>query len=238
MTDSDLIANDDPVKVERARSLLRSAAKAVDAFEEAIRELVSMRAWVVLGYEDLAAMWDAETGFKCPTYAKVLAVQALEREGLNTARGFGADRKPVPSNGHTNLSIAKQVGLPVYAKGAKGSSSPVVTQVRRQLDHGVPADKVLLGDAYSANRRIDEHGTRARGKPRRLGKGPDESVQAVIYLPRRNDDAISEMARKADVPKAEIYRQAVAEYLQRHNVSTHFGHAPNGASPEVSEASK
>jgi hypothetical protein len=235
MTD-ELLAPDDPIKALRARQLLQSAAKAVDAFEDAIRELVAMRAWTVLGYQDLATMWEAENGFKCPTYAKVLAVEAMTAEGMNTKRGFDSKRQPLIPDGHTNADVARAVGLPLYDKGDKGKSSPAIGYVRRQLDAGVPADKVSVGSNADANLKIARHGTRARPQPRRMGKAPDELVQDGFYLPRRDADAVGEIARRANVGKSEIYRQAVAEYLQRHNVSTHFGHAPNGATPEVGEA--
>ncbi|MFC3454063.1 hypothetical protein [Amycolatopsis speibonae] len=226
---SDLIANDDPVKVERARSLLRSAAKAVDAFEEAIRELVAMRAWVVLGYKDLCVMWEAENGFKCPTYAKVLAVETLAAEGMNTRTGH-AVRVHGP-DGHTAAHVADLVGLPkAKSNGPTGSSRHVIA-IRRQLDAGVPAKDVGLSP-HTAAANLHKF-AKSRPKPRRIGKAPDEFVNEGFAIPRRDADAVAEVAREADVPKAAIYRQAVAEYLQRHNVSTHFGHAPNGATPEV-----
>lgn len=205
--------------VARARQLLHTAADASKQLEETVAELVAMRAWDVLGYKDFSEMWERENGFECPTYAKVLAVQALEdQEGRNTRTGAPFSRSG--PNGHTVSSIAKAVGIATQSDGRGGEISGFVTRARRQLDAGVPADKVITGShAGAISRNIDQYGTRARAKPRRLGKTPDESVQACVYLPRRDDDEIADIARNADVPKAEIYRQAVAEYLMRHRES-------------------
>lgn len=229
MTGSDLIANDDPVKVERARSLLRSAAKAVDAFEDAIRELVAMRAWAVLGYKDLAAMWEAENGFNCPTYAKVLAFAEYLKEGVVKKKIAGLSL----------AEIACELGVPTSTSGGRyHATSPTLSSFKRQIEAGVPLQYVVSASGIQLSRVIEAHGARARAIPRRHGKLPDEPVSDSIYLARREADQIAELAREADVPKAEIYRQAVAEYLQRHNVSTHFGHAPNGATPEVPEVTE
>jgi len=221
---SELIAADDPVKAERARSLLRSAAKAVDEFEEAIRELVAMRAWTVLGYENLAAMWERENGFKCPSYAKVLAVEAMSSEGM---KGSGNRRGDDPR--HSNADVAASVGLSVNRDSKGTLAAPTVTGIRRQLREGIPPEDVTI--TSNSGHAIELWKSRARSQPRRIGKGPDELIWAGFNVPKRVEDAVAELARKSDVTKSEIYRQAVAEYLQRHNVSTHYGGAPNGATP-------
>lgn len=216
MGDSELIARDDPVAVERARVLLRSAAKAVDAFEDAVRELVAMRAWDVLGYRDLSEMWEVENGFKCPDYAKVVATLAMGAEGRNT-RNPGETRHLGP-NGHTNTDISKAIGLRFFGRP--------ITAFRRT--RSLPS-----GANYSIKKAIDTLGSRARAKPRRIAAAPDDLVSGSLYVAKRVDDAIAEIARKADVPKSEIYRRAVDEYLRSHNVSAHYGHASNGAVPEA-----
>jgi hypothetical protein len=220
MTDErevDGLAIDDPIRVIRARQLLASAAKAVDQFEDAIRELVAMRAWVLLGYKDLAMMWEAENGFKCPTYAKVLGVEAMESEGMNTRTGANSVR--LGTNGHTLTDVAKAVGFPVQARGSDRpgkENAPAVSAVLKQLKAGVPADKVVSGGAASTIKNaIGKYGTRARNTNRRMGASPDELVSETVNLVKRDSDAISEIARKANVPKAEIYRQAVTQYLDR-----------------------
>lgn len=194
--------------IARARHLLTSAAKAVGAFEGAIRELVALRAWELLGYENLSVMWETENGFKCPTYAKVLAVEALESEGVNTRTGF-AYRAYGP-DGHITAEVALAVGLPTHTRPNGTVVSSTLKSVRAQLAAGVPADRVVF---RTENRRsIEKYGTRAR----RTGENLDERVQEGFHIVRRDADAITEIARRADVPKSEIYRQAVAEFLARH----------------------
>ncbi|MCU1687827.1 MAG: hypothetical protein JWQ81_8566 [Amycolatopsis sp.] len=203
------LAIDDPIRVIRARQLLASAAKAVDQFEDAIRELVTMRAWVLLGYKDLAMMWEAENGFKCPTYAKALAVEVYEEEGMLSPGG------DVRRQGHRSADVAKAVGLPFHTNSKGNESSTQVTSMRSQLAAGVPAKHVVSTGGNPARKAIDSYGTRARSHVRRSGVGPDEMVSESFHLVRREADAISEIARKANVPKAEIYRQAVTQYLER-----------------------
>ncbi|MGH2868243.1 MAG: hypothetical protein ACRDNK_11845 [Solirubrobacteraceae bacterium] len=230
---SDLIADDDPVKAERARRLLRSAAKAVDEFEDAIRELVEMRAWTVLGYDNLADMWEKENGFKCPSYAKVLAVEAMSSEGMNTR--VGNSFKRLGPNGHSTATIADQVGMSKSVRlNGHTASSAQVGSIMRQLDHGVPANKIMT-TAHSGRIRenIVNNGTQelhtrrshARPIPRRHGKSASELVSVSVNVLKRYDVAMGEVARKADVPKAEIYRQAVTEYLDRHGISAFYGQA-------------
>jgi hypothetical protein len=196
----------------RAKQLLHLAADASKQLEESVRELVSMRAWDVLGYANLSEMWEAENGFKCPTYVKVLAVDALVAEGMrNQGRrplGDRSGRIYTPVNtGHTNADVALMVGMPTEERAERGAGphSNTVSSVRWQLREGITPDKVVLG--------------KARPKARRIGKNQDELVNEGFNIVRRDADAIAEIARKGDVPKAEIYRQAVAEYLARYRAS-------------------
>jgi hypothetical protein len=124
-------------------------------------------------------------------------------------------------------TINTMIGLPVFTND-HGSRYPgqVVRRVFQQLDAGVPPEKVVKGtDSKSVARAIQAHGDglpqhmRRRPQPRRMGAAPDELVPESFSLFRAEADEIADIARKADVPKAEIYRQAVAEYLMRHRES-------------------
>lgn len=212
------LAIDDPIRAVRARQLLASAAKAVDQFEDAIRELVEMRAWTVLGYANLADMWEAENGFKCPTYAKVLAVDAMAAEGM---KPHGGGKGGV---GHSIADVGRAVGFSTTPNARGYLTSGPTSSIISQLKQGVPADKVkTTAHAGRIAANIEKHGTRSRPKPRRTGKTPDELVSVSVGVQRRDDDAIAEIARKADVTKSEIYRQAVTQYLDRLGKSTFHG---------------
>lgn len=201
--------------VERAKLLLKSAAKAADRLESDVRELVAMRAWEVLGYRDFSDMWEHQLGYKCPTYVQVLAVDAFRRAGMNTRKPpFSGVYQP---NGPTQVDVAKAVGLPVFA-GKTGENSSTTTNILTQLDTGVDPKNVTK-NPKRVDAVIEQHGTRARPKPRRLGKALDEMVQEGFGLRRSEAEEITEIARRAGVPKAEIYRQAVAEYLIRYRAS-------------------
>ncbi|UKD55110.1 hypothetical protein L3Q65_45905 [Amycolatopsis sp. FU40] len=242
MTTSDLIDKNDPIIQERARRLLRNAAKAVDEFEDAVRELVAMRAWIALGYKDFREMWQAENGFECPDRAVVLASAVVIGEGMDQRTG-GEARWGKPKTGHTTADVARMVGLriegrghsnPAKTKGSRTPSSPQVTQIRKQLDAGVPADKVSIGASNGTVKKVIERfGSRARSKPQRIGKSPDENVREGFEITRRYADAANEHAREMGVPKAEVYRRAVIEYLDRHGINAFYGQAPNGAVSEV-----
>lgn len=196
--------------IARARQLLHTAADASRHLEETIRDLVTMRAWDVLGYENFSGMWEAENGFSCPSFVKVLAADGLMDEGMNTAPSR------VPKNGHLITDVARAIGYSVHQQGAREQSSPV-TALKSQKDAGVPVEHRAANSRKTSG--IVERFGRRRPQPRRMGKGPDEFVDEGLYLPRRDADAIADIAREADVPKAEIYRQAVAEYLMRHRES-------------------
>lgn len=216
---ADLVDKTKQAKVNAIKSRLKSAAKAADQLESDVRWLVSNRAWETLGHKDFSDMWEKENGFKCPTVARVLAVAELQSEGMNTARG--GERVHERVNGHTQPDVARAVGFPVYKQThAQGYRAPTVGNIVKQLDAGVEPDKVIISDDQRAIFRIiDRHGTRARPQPRRMAKGPDERVSASVNPTRAEDDEIAEIARQNGVPKAEIYRQAVAEYLMRYRES-------------------
>jgi len=202
--------------VERARRLLKSAAKAVDQLEEDVRQLVAMRAWEVLGYTDFSSMWLEENGFECPTYVKVLGVIAMKCEGMN-ARNSGETRWHGP-DGHTTLSIGKAIGFSTTEKMGKGGHSSAVYAILRQDAAGVSA-RDIVPSHNSAKRFPPIAEVRKPPSPRRIGRSYDELVSESFSIIRREADLVAEIARQADVPKAEIYRQAVAEYLMRYRAS-------------------
>lgn len=199
---------------ERLRELLKSAARAAEQLDSDVRELVTARAWDVLGHDTFTAMWQAEVGYDCPRVVQVIAVDTLRLEGMTTRRG------PVGGvwqhDGHTQVGIAEMIGLSVYTNPKNGNrSAGQVTGIIQQLEHGVPAEHVVKATGPKMHEAIETWGTRKRARPRRIGKAPDELVHDGLYVPRRDLDALTEIARQADVPRAEIYRQAIAEYLAR-----------------------
>lgn len=215
----DLVDKTKQAKVNAIKARLKSAAKAADQLESDVRWLVSNRAWETLGYFNFSEMWEKENGYAPPAIAKMLAADALMQEGMNTSRGpnSGTTRK----NGHTNTDVARAIGYAVHNQGGI-EIAPSVAALRVQRDHGVPVER-RSSDPGKSGAIVGKYGdtpyVRKRSSPRRSGKAPEELVSASAYVPRADDDAIAEIARQANVPKAEIYRQAVAEYLMRHRES-------------------
>lgn len=201
-----------PANVARARQLLHSAAEASKQLEENVRELVAMRAWDVLGYENFSEMWEEENGFAPPSLVRVLAVaEILRAEPMRPTSGPLDER-----HGLTNADVAEAVGL---------TNITHVTAIKRQLEHGVLPGNVAL-TLESVPARIAKFGSipyepPRRGQPRRRGAAPDDLVDESFKLRRRDADAVDDIAKTAAVPttKSEIYRQAVAEYLARYRAS-------------------
>lgn len=213
---TELVDKTNQAKVNACKARLDQAIKAAGDLESSVRWLVKERAWEVLGYPNLSDMWEAHAGHKCPTHVKAIAVDAMRHEGMNSVAGGpggGID-------GHTVGDVAEAIGLPTYPLRSGNVSSSTASGMIRQLESGVPPAQVrATGSSAVQNRVIQEHGTRARQHPRRSGASPTDLVSASVLVQRQDDDAVAEIARKADVPKAEIYRQAVAEYLMRHRES-------------------
>ena len=189
------------------KARLVQAIKAAEDLESHVRWLVKERAWLTLGYANLAEMWEAHSGYKCPSMVVALGTIYLRESG------------------ETVTGTADMVGLPVYSvtkadRPTPARQSPHVRNIMRQHEHGVPAREISVGaDHYTVGNRIHAHGVRARGVPRRLAAQDNDLVSASVLVPKRDDDSVADIARRADVPKAEIYRQAVAEYLMRHRES-------------------
>lgn len=211
-------------KVAAARELLASAAKAADQLENDVRQLVSMRAWEVLGYDNFSAMWRSENGFQCPTHVRTLVVLALSDEGMDTRKG--ACRYLEEPNGHRTADIAEMAGMtvkPVRDKEGNitGRGSGAVSAVLRQHKAGVPPEHIVQNDNHRwQNKKIEQFGDtelshRKRPQPRRMGRLPEETVTEGFTLPRSVADEVSEIARNSDTTKADIYRQAITEYLSR-----------------------
>lgn len=185
--------------VARARQLLHAAADASKQLEESVRELVAMRAWEALGYENFSDMWEIENGFACPTYIQVLAVEEASKR-------------------HPASTVAKNI-FPAHL----GDRAKTVRGIQDQLEAGVPLAEVIKGGRHSDGviNKIARYNDRvqARPRPRRVGTLPEEMVSEGFNIQRVFADQVADIARHADVPKAEIYRQAVAEYLMRHRES-------------------
>lgn len=201
---------------DRARELLHTAADASKQLEESVRELVAMRAWEVLGYADFSEMWEKENGFKIPSYVKILAANFMMDEGM-----LSQGRRPIDgATGHRQADVGRAIGFAVNSTPT-GDVSRVISRISQQRAAGVPVEHQSSATSQGrVNEVIAAHGqVRARQQPRRMGKSPDELVQEGFQLSRRDADAIYDIAREANVPKSEIYRQAVAEYLARHRAS-------------------
>lgn len=196
-------------KVDACRARLKAVGHVVTQLRGDIDWLVRERAWAVLGYESFADMWRAENGFEMPFFVGVMVIDSLATEGI---RSVGLSNSARRADGHTIGYLVRLVAIPRSS----------VCAVLAQLRHGVPCDHVVRHTEYHDV--IAQHGTvpyeaRKRPQPRRLGKTPDELVDESFGVRRSVADEIAEIARAADLPKAEIYRQAVAEYLMRHRES-------------------
>lgn len=196
----DLVAKTKDAKIHACKARLETAIRAAGELETSVRWLVKERAWETLGYANFSEMWETHAGFKCPTHVHAICVDALRREGT---RGKGNK-----SGGHNAGEIAEKVGLTVQQRGPYITSA-TVSAMGAQIDEGIPLDRIRKGHWK----------TRARGSNRRTGAGPNDLVLESVNVPREMADQMEEIARKARVPRAEIYRQAVAEYLQRHRES-------------------
>ena len=195
-------------EVTRARQLVVSAGKASGGLEAAVRELVAMRAWVVLKHKNFSVMWESENGFECPMYVKALAIEAMMAEGMNT--NVGGRIKAYGYNGHTEVDIAVAVGMPINENSRGGLRATSTSAIKTQLKNGVPANKVRLSRS-SIDANIAKHGTSTARRPLK----EITAVTVTFRVSKRDDDAMAKIAIKAKVNKSEIYRQAVAQFLGR-----------------------
>lgn len=197
---SDLIEKTKQAKVDACRARLQSAARAAKQLETDVRWLVKERAWDVLGYTNFSEMWEKENGFECPTVVVTLAVKAvMDTHDVQ-------DRRGVPRRGALRAAdVADLIGLPSIVNPRTGSrQSSAASDIMAQLRDGTPPELV---------RKVK------RGRSKRHGKLPTDLILKSIYLVKFQADEVTEIARKADLPDAEIYRQAVAEYLARYRES-------------------
>jgi hypothetical protein len=188
-------------QVIKAKALVKRAGGAAQQLEADVRELVTMRAWDILGYENFSVMWEVENGFKCPRFVVVVAIDELT-DGVDRGRGR-------PKAGTTHMTHLQAAEL-------LGQRRSTVAGVSQQIREGVPLSAATLTSGPAAHRVISLHG---RAKPQRRGKMPEEKVMVGFHIERFAADEIARIASAADVPNAEIYRQAVHEYLARHKES-------------------
>lgn len=217
---------------EEARRLFRSAAGDFDAwkrFEDTVRQIVSSRAWRVIGYENFGEAWKGENGHRCPQEAKALAITVMADEGLNTKFGGGTP------NGHTIGSIAQAIGYTVQ-QGKGGPTCATVSKILRQHRYGVPPDKMLsTGNGYDGNRGVEdniaEHGDpelvaknpprkpkKSPTKPqnRRTGKSESEYVDDNLSVLKWQSRAVEALARHYGWGyRVNGYRQAIQEMLSK-----------------------
>jgi Ribbon-helix-helix protein, copG family len=178
---------------------LRSAAKSRDQLQSDVEWIVTNKAWEVVGHPNFTALWESELGFTCPTLVKILAIQVFKGK---TRVGSGALRPGMVSA----ADIAKQLGLSHVLNSRTGRpQSESVSAVLAQLHAEISPEDITL------NKR--------RATSRRMGKLPSDLVLESVYVIKSDVDRVDRIARESDVPKSEIYRQAIAEYLARHDAS-------------------
>lgn len=185
----------------QAKALIAKAANAATELQTSVRELVKINAWTVLGYANFSEMWQVEAGFKCPSVVVTVATVALADAGF-------------PST-----SIATHIG---YTQRG-GAARSAVELVLKQHEHGVPFEKIdISARPQYPHKRIEQYGTkplnpppRARSTPKRTGATSADLVAESFMIVRRDADAVSEIARKANITKSELYRQFVSEGLAR-----------------------
>lgn len=188
------------------RRLIKRASGASKVLESTVRQLVRAEAWRIVGYLGFRQMWEAETGYSWPTGVRNIVHDELtEIKNINTSRG-----KAHP-NGATTRELAEDMGLP----GSLINGSAAVQGLNAQKKAGVPTDRRTVGAGARAAKVIREHGTRARGTNRRIGKSADDMVQTSFNLKRRDADAIHEYAAREGITNAEAYRQAVVLFLDK-----------------------
>jgi hypothetical protein len=219
-----MVARPKVSKESQYRTILIRAAGTAKRLELDILELVSVRAWNILGYDNFKVMWESEIGFEVPQAVRGIAVDCMVREGLNTlpTGGKGANRNMRETNGHTFVDLEMSLG---FNRSAVGSMA-------RQISEGVPPEKTIsTWNTPRVQRNIEGNSTRKRPGHIRIGKGPNEFVNPGFNVRRTVSDDIAEIARQADVPKAEIYRAAIDEYLQRYR-DTHQAHPVKRSYPK------
>lgn len=194
----------------QVRARLKSAKNAAERLEADVKWLVSNRAWETLGYANFSEMWEKENGFKTPSEAKVIAVMVMWEEGGNSSKA------PSLPNGLTQHEIGDAIGFGVYDYSDRPGGTkmaPAVGAIVRQVEAGVPFEKVGFSRA-AARKNIDEV-KRARSQPRRMGKLPNELVNAGWSVYKYQADGVKEIARKAGVPDSVVVRSALDMYLNR-----------------------
>jgi hypothetical protein len=189
----------------QVRARLKSAKNAAERLQDDVKWLVSNRAWETLGYANFSEMWEKENGFGVPPFVKVLVVCDLADEGMNT------DKSNVNVNGHTSRSIQELSG--VYGDYSRGYNSEI-SRVIQQYTSGIPKENIRPGSRYH-KQVIQAKTHRRRAQPRRMGKLPNELINAGWSVYKYQADAVKEIARKAGVPDSVVVRSALDMYLNR-----------------------
>lgn len=125
----------------QARALLDKTRQSNETFVQGILDLVVNRAWDILGYQNFIHMWESKEGFRCPTYAKVLAVKFLAVDVFNPAL--------------KQIDMAEMIGFRV-GKGTS-SSSKELYNILSQLRKGVSEDKVSPGTDFKRTAKTEFH---------------------------------------------------------------------------------
>lgn len=195
------VTGNPPMTKDEIRDLVHRAGDAAERLEQMVRELVEVRAWEVLGYENFVAMWEGENGDKASSLVKVIVTLALADEGMNTRRAARV------RDGHTQGEVAQMVGEG-FLRRRNYAESPIVRSVLDQREAGVATKDIK----FSAN-----YHTVARAKNRLIGnsKGPHELVPTGINIYAWQKDAMSQTASDEDVPDTEIYRRAIDQFLAK-----------------------
>lgn len=192
----------------RAKALLKSAAGAAKQLEADVTELVTMRAWTVLGYENFREMWLQECGFKWPIIVQAYGVKAL-LPGMNRSGGV--------VDGTTAAEAASMLGHPIQNFRDGSSGSTTFTALARQLRAGVPPENASTSPSY-VKAIINKYGNPTKRRANvELGAGPNELVGVTLHLPRKYKDAIKAIANDRNTTPTTIARDVLMAYVDEDN---------------------
>lgn len=192
----------------QVRARLKSAKNAAERLEADVKWLVSNRAWETLGYANFSEMWEKENGFPSHIFVKVLAVSVMVDEGMNTAK----TKQRRLANGHFKIDISNAIGFQTAPHGAVNHSCAVIID---QLLSGIPAEEITSNPQAWREVTSSQAMEQARSQPRRMGKLPNELINAGWSVYKYQADAVKEIARKAGVPDSVVVRSALDMYLNR-----------------------
>lgn len=196
--------------VVKAQAALKAEAKrrvkrvgtAAKQLEEDLKWIANNKAWELLGYENLATMFEGENGYPLPPLVRNIVAYALFDEGM---RGRGQGSGPE----HTNLEVANMLGIPASSRSNGVPKSKVVQTLLAQHREGIPATEATAGQKTWTDRK--------RGQNRQIGAGPNDLVSVSFGLPRRARDWYRNEAKTAvtPLPDAELYRQVLIAHMDK-----------------------